>query len=79
VGTVRARSIGARRLRAPGRRGIIFSMETQNTTADFKPQPREWLALAGLSLAAMVLSSLDQCTRGPSLTAILLSNLQAFC
>jgi hypothetical protein len=35
----------------------------------------ELLSLAVLSGAAMVLSTMDQCTRGPSLTGMLLTNL----
>lgn len=38
-------------------------------------QPQEWLELAALSVAAIVLGSLDQCTRGPSLTAMTLTYL----
>ena len=53
-------------------------METQAANTDFSLQPREWLALAAISAAALVLSSLDQCTRGPSLTGLLLTNLTSF-
>lgn len=37
--------------------------------------PREAFTLAALTLSTMVLSSMDQCTRGPSLTCMLLSNI----
>jgi hypothetical protein len=41
-------------------------------------EPRDLLLLLAASAAALVLSSLDQCTRGPSLTGLFLSNLHAF-
>ena len=41
-------------------------------------QPQEWLELIVLSVAAIVLGSLDQCTRGPSLTAMFLTHLNQF-
>lgn len=41
-------------------------------------QPQEWLELIVLSVAAIVLGSLDQCTRGPSITAMVLTNLHHF-
>lgn len=39
---------------------------------------REALVLVLLSSAALVLPSMDQCTRGPSITAMLLTNLHWF-
>ena len=39
---------------------------------------REALVLVLLSAAALVLPSMDQCTRGPSITAMVLSNLHWF-
>ena len=49
-------------------------MESQNTPAT--PQfTRGRVKLLALSAMALVLGSLDQCTRGPSLTAMLLNNL----
>jgi hypothetical protein len=41
--------------------------------------PRDWALLLAASAAALVLSSLDQCTRGPSITAMLLTNLNRIC
>jgi hypothetical protein len=40
-------------------------------------QLRETPALVLLSAATLVLASMDQCTRGPSLTAMLLTNLHS--
>jgi hypothetical protein len=37
--------------------------------------PRDFALLAVASVAALVLASMDQCTRGPSLTGLFLSNL----
>jgi len=39
---------------------------------------REALVLVVLSAAALVLPSMDQCTRGPSLTAMVLTHLHWF-
>lgn len=39
---------------------------------------REAMVLVLLSAAALVLPSMDQCTRGPSITAMVLSNLHWF-
>lgn len=41
-------------------------------------EPRDWLLLLAASAAALVLSSLDQCTRGPSITGMVLTNLGNF-
>jgi hypothetical protein len=41
-------------------------------------QRRDALLLVLLSTATMVLSSMDQCTRGPSITGMVLSNLHRF-
>ena len=41
-------------------------------------QLRESLVLVLLSTAAVVLASMDQCTRGPSITGMLLTNAHAF-
>lgn len=41
-------------------------------------QPQEWLQLVVLSVAALVLASIDQCTRGPSITGMVLTNLHHF-
>ena len=43
------------------------------------PQHRQTALLLGvLSVASLVLPSMDQCTRGPSLTAMLLTHLNWF-
>jgi hypothetical protein len=39
---------------------------------------RTALLLATLSVASLVLPSMDQCTRGPSLTAMVLTHLNWF-
>ena len=39
---------------------------------------RTAMLLATLSLASLVLPSMDQCTRGPSLTAMVLTHLNWF-
>jgi hypothetical protein len=39
---------------------------------------RTVLLLATLSVASLVLPSMDQCTRGPSLTAMVLTHLNWF-
>jgi len=57
-------------------------MDTTATSAEFANaalSAREAIVLLALSAAAMVLSSLDQCTRGPSLTGMLLANLRWIC
>jgi hypothetical protein len=41
-------------------------------------QLRDTPALALLSAATLALASLDQCTRGPSLTAMVLTHLNSF-
>ena len=41
-------------------------------------QPREVLPVLVISAVILVLSSLDQCTRGPSVTAMLLAHLHLF-
>lgn len=41
-------------------------------------QLRESLLLVLLSGAAVVLASMDQCTRGPSVTGMLLTHLHTF-
>ena len=44
-----------------------------------EPEHRRTLLLLGvLSVASLVLPSMDQCTRGPSLTAMVLTNLHWF-
>lgn len=57
---------------------IIFFMKAQLAIlAD--PQHRQTALLLGvLSVASLVLPSMDQCTRGPSLTAMFLTNLCRF-
>jgi hypothetical protein len=52
------------------------STDTIETTTGLKPH--ELLVLAVLSVAALVLASMDQCTRGPSLTGMALSNAHLF-
>ena len=42
-------------------------------------QLRETLLLLLLTGSTTVLATLDQCTRGPSLTAMFLTHLQSFC
>ena len=43
------------------------------------PQHRQTaLLLVGLSVASLVVPSMDQCTRGPSLTAMFLTHLNWF-
>lgn len=41
-------------------------------------QRRTLMLLALLSVASLVLPSMDQCTRGPSLTAMVLTHLHWF-
>ncbi|WP_186511247.1 hypothetical protein [Caenimonas sedimenti] len=41
-------------------------------------EPRDCLLLLAASASALVLSSLDQCTRGPSITAMVLTHLHWF-
>jgi hypothetical protein len=57
---------------------IIFFMKAKLAIlAD--PQHRQTALLLGvLSVASLVLPSMDQCTRGPSLTAMFLVNLSRF-
>ena len=43
------------------------------------PQHRQGALLLGvLSVASLLIPSMDQCTRGPSLTAMFLTNLHLF-
>lgn len=39
---------------------------------------RTLMVLAALSVASLVLPSMDQCTRGPSITAMVLTHLHWF-
>jgi len=57
----------------------MVSMQTAILSGDFSGDKHqlkihEIVVLGVLSIAAIVLSSMDQCTRGPSLTAMLLTN-----
>jgi hypothetical protein len=58
-----------------GRRGTMGSIMKDGAFPTPGLQPQEWLELIVLSVAAIVLGSLDQCTRGPSLTAMALTYL----
>lgn len=62
-------------LPAPGAEAIIPSMQAQAALPANPQQLRESLLLVLLSGAALVLASMDQCTRGPSVTGMVLSNL----
>jgi hypothetical protein len=57
---------------------IIFSMKAQVALFADPQSRQEALALALLSAAALVLPSMDQCTRGPSITAMVLTHLHWF-
>ncbi|MDP3619453.1 MAG: hypothetical protein Q8R63_06630 [Ramlibacter sp.] len=54
-------------------------MKSAITTFRLRPVlSRDALVLAIISLPTLVLSSLDGCTRGPSVTSIVLANLGLF-
>ena len=57
---------------------IIFSMKAKVALLADPQSRREALVLVLLSAAALVLPSMDQCTRGPSITAMVLTNLHWF-
>ncbi|WP_161798991.1 hypothetical protein [Caenimonas sp. SL110] len=54
-------------------------MKAAIALTNFLPmQSRDVLVVALVSLPTLLLSSLDGCTRGPSLTSIVLTNLSLF-
>jgi hypothetical protein len=53
-------------------------MQAKAALRSVMQQLRETPALALLSAATLVLASMDQCTRGPSLTAMVLTHLNTF-
>lgn len=54
---------------------MIPSMQPDLRSSDkHQLKAHEVATVAVLSVAAIVLSSMDQCTRGPSITAMLLAN-----
>lgn len=57
---------------------IIFCMKSQVALLADPQSRREAMVLVLLSAAALVLPSMDQATRGPSITAMVLSNLHWF-
>ena len=68
-------------MRRPTTRSVGGKIEPMKAIANTirSAQPRDGLLLLAASTAALVLASLDQSTRGPSLTALVLTHLQWFC
>jgi hypothetical protein len=77
-GPIPAATADSRRLTGARAKEIIFFMKAQLAIlAD--PQHRQTaLLLVALSVASLVVPSMDQCTRGPSLTAMFLTHLHWF-
>ena len=73
-----AASSAFRRLTANAPGGIIFFMKAKLAFLADPEHRRTAMLLATLSLASLVLPSMDQCTRGPSLTAMVLTHLNWF-
>jgi hypothetical protein len=64
--------------RAPGDHAVmdpLFTLLGKWPLAGLYAQLRDRYPLLLLSAAAIVLSSMDQCTRGPSITGMILANL----
>jgi len=49
-------------------------MDTLRTLINRQADPREWAQIVWATIALAVLCTLDQATRGPSLTALLIQN-----